>query len=57
MEQIHRWRIEMPPEEDVQAYLDLGWIKIKDLLGEGLRWSYGRGTPVFPGAKPDEPSS
>jgi hypothetical protein len=52
---LHRWRIDMPEESKVAEYLELGWIKIKDLQGEGLRWSFARGTPRFPGDEAPEP--
>lgn len=47
---IHRWSIPRPPEDELAAYLALGWYEQDHLDGQKcLRWSFARGTPRFPG--------
>ena len=38
-------------EEELQAYLALGWYRLDDAMGPRLKWPMGRGTPQHPGGK------
>ena len=38
-------------EEELAAYLALGWYRLDGILGPRLKWPMGRGTPQHPGGK------
>jgi hypothetical protein len=49
---ILKFEIPLPPEDEVQAYLDMGWYRLPGLLSgepDYLKWSYGKGSPRHPG--------
>ena len=53
MRPIHRWETPLPATpEKLQAYLDLGWLRMPGVLPgdpDFLKWSFARGSPQHPG--------